>query len=134
MSSRPSASVATIGFPIARASNAVSGVPSQSDGNTLRSNADSVRATSRRKPAKTNRSPRPSARRLRLQIAQQRTFADHEKARRRPLGDDPRRGVDQVRVALRLVEPRDRADRQLAGSDAELRGGPRQSPPRSARG
>ena len=43
MSSSPSASVATIGFPIASASKAVSGVPSQSDGNTLRSNADSVR-------------------------------------------------------------------------------------------
>ena len=78
MSSRPSASVATIGFPIASASNAVIGVPSQSDGNTLRSNADSVRATSRRKPANTKRSPRPERRGLRLQIGQQRPFADQK--------------------------------------------------------
>ena len=38
----------------------VSGVPSHSDGNTLMSNVETTRATSRAKPANWNRSPRPS--------------------------------------------------------------------------
>ena len=60
-STSPSASVARIGLPIASASNTVSGVPSHSDGKTLRSNAETTRAMSRAKPANTKRSPSPSA-------------------------------------------------------------------------
>jgi glycosyltransferase involved in cell wall biosynthesis len=41
-STRPSASVATMGLPAASASNTVNGVPSHSEGKTLRSNADGL--------------------------------------------------------------------------------------------
>ena len=57
----PSASVETIGLPIASASNAVSGVPSISDGNTTMSSAESAAATSRLKPENVRRSEMPSA-------------------------------------------------------------------------
>ena len=73
-----------MGFPVAIASKTVSGVPSQSDGNTLRSNADRAPATSRAKPANTNRSPRPSARACASRSGQQRAFADQQEARLRP--------------------------------------------------
>src|SRR6185369_10151935 len=58
--------------------------------------------------------------RLASKIAEQRTFADEIKPRRRPGGDDARRRVDQVRIPLRLVQPRDRADGKLSVPDAEL--------------
>ena len=120
MSSRPSASVETIGFPIASASNAVIGVPSQSEGKTLRSNADSVAATSRRKPAKTNRSPRSERRGLRLQVREQRPLADQKEPRAGRSRDHAGGRVDEIRIALRVVQPRDGADRELAGGDAQV--------------
>ena len=115
MSSRPSASVATIGLPVASASNAVSGVPSQSDGNTLRSNADRTAADVAREPvedepiAEAERvAPAPSS------VVEQRALADQEEPRLRPCGDD-RRAPPSTRyvVALRLVQPRDGADGEI---------------------
>ena len=117
--------MATTGFPIASVSNTVSGVPSQSDGNTTRSNADSVRATSRRKPAKTKRSPSPSADGLRLQVAKQRALPHEKESRRGAFANHARGGIDQVRVAFRFVKARDRADREVAGGDAKLAPGVR---------
>ena len=84
MSSRPSASVATIGLPIASASNAVIGVPSQSDGNTLRSNADSVRGHVAAKPGEHEPIAKAQRGGLRLQIATARALADQEEARAGP--------------------------------------------------
>ena len=75
-SCRPSASVETIGFPIASASNAVSGVPSHSDGNTTRSNADSASATSLRNPRSSTLSRDAAPRGDGLELSLQLAFAD----------------------------------------------------------
>ena len=125
---------ATIGFPIASASKAVIGVPSQSDGKTLRSNAESVRATSRWKPAKTKRSPRPSARRLGLEVGSSGPSPTRKNRARRPFADDPRRGVDRYGVALGIVEPGDGADRRTRRLRCQARDAQRRSRRRSARG
>ena len=82
-SSRPSASVATIGFPIASVSNAVSGVPSQSDGNTTKSNADSVAGDIAPEACEDEPVAEPERRGLRLQIAKQRALAHEKESRRR---------------------------------------------------
>ena len=120
MSSRPSASVATIGFPAASASNAVSGVPSQSEGNTVdvecRERARGVAA----KAGEDEAIPEPEARGLRLEIRAQRPFADEHESGAGPRGDDPRRGVHEERVAFRLVQPGDGADGELVRGEAEL--------------
>ena len=114
MSSRPSASVATIGLPIASASNTVSGVPSQSDGNTLRSNADSdardvARETRRRRTGRRGRARAACASRS----ARSGPSPTRKNRALRPLARRTLRGgVDQIRVALRIVQPRDRADRR----------------------
>ena len=110
MSSSPSASVATIGLPVASASNAVSGVPSHSDGNTTMSSALRTAATSRWKPLKTNRSPSCSAAACALSGA---LSSPSPTMKNRALGmrrQHRRRGLDQVLVALRRHQPRHRAD------------------------
>ena len=58
---------------------------------------------------------------LRLQVRQQRSFPDQEEAGGRPFADDPGGRLDQVGVALRLVEPGHRPNRELVRLDAELR-------------
>ena len=57
-------------------------MPSQSDGNTLRSNADSVRGDVAPEAGEHEPIAEAERGRLRLQIGQQRTFADDEEARR----------------------------------------------------
>ena len=106
---RPSASVATIGLPIASASNTVSGVPSQSDGNTLRSNAESVAATSFTKPTNTNRSPSPSARACASSAGRSGPSPARKKRASGCRSTHAARGLDEVLVALRVVQPRDGA-------------------------
>ena len=134
MSVSPSASVATIGRALASASNAVSGVPSQSDGNTLRSNADSVVATSFTKPTNTNRSPRPSRCACASSDGLQRSFAGEEEPGLRVLVNHQPRGLDQILVALRVVQPRDRADRKLARCECRAPDAPPRSLPAFAGG
>ena len=56
-----------------------------------------------------------------LERGLERTFAGQEKPRVRMTIDDQTRGLDQILVALRVVKPRDRADRKLVGADAERR-------------
>ena len=77
---RPSASVATIGFPIASASSTVSGVPSHSDGKTARSNAASASATSRAESAEDQAIAEPQPARPRLELGLQLTLADDVEA------------------------------------------------------
>ncbi len=69
-----------------------------------------------------------------LELAEERSFADEEEARRRPLTHDLGGGVDEVRIALRIVEARHRADCELAWRDAELARARRRSRPPSATG
>ena len=120
-SSRPSASVATIGFPIASASNTVSGVPSHSDGNTLRSNAETTRGDVAREAGEDEAIAEAERARLRFERRAQRPFADQEEPRLRPRVEHRARRVDQVRVALRVVQARDRADGEVAGRDRPAR-------------
>ena len=127
MSSRPSASVATIGLPIASASNAVIGVPSQSDGKTLRSNADSVARHVAPEAGEHEPIAEPEPRRLRLQVRQQRPFADQKEPRaaaaRGRRGRPRRPGTS----CPSIVQPGDGADRELVAADAELRSRRRRS-------
>ena len=105
----PSASVETIGFPIASASSTVSGVPSHSDGNTTRSSADSAAATSRWNPANTSRSPEPErsppAPRARPAARPRPTMKMRASG---SASTTVRRRLDQILVALRRHQPRDR--------------------------
>ena len=71
--------------PIASASKAVSGVPSQSDGNTLRSNALSTRGHVSREPDEHESIAEAERARLRLERFAQRALADEEESRVRPL-------------------------------------------------
>ena len=119
-SSRPSASVATIGFPAASVSNTVSGVPSQSDGNTDRSNAESSRATSRTNPAKTNRSPRPSRRACSSSAGRSGPSPARHESRVRALVHHLASRLDQVIVALGVVQARHRADDEVTLRRTEL--------------
>jgi len=57
---------------------------------------------------------------LRLKVGEQRTLADQEESRGRPLGRHPRRGVDQVRVAFRFVQSCDRPDREVVWRDTQV--------------
>ena len=80
-----------------------------------------------RKPANTNRSPRPSARACASSSRLQLAFADDEEARVGMRCDDRRRRLDQVLVALRRHQPRDRADGDRPRRDAERLRAPRRS-------
>ena len=76
-------------MPAASASSATSGSPSQSEENTTRSARASSAGTSWRTPVSVTRSPSPSARDLRVELAAQRPVADDRgsarpAARRRP--------------------------------------------------
>ncbi len=63
----------------------------------------------------------------------QRSFADEEEPRRSAASlQHQLRGLDQVRVAFRVVQPRDRADRELVGARCRAPAGPPQSPRASA--
>ena len=135
MSDRPSASVATIGLPIASASNAVSGVPSHSDGNTTTSSAESTAATSRWNPR--NVEPIAETERLRLRFERRLhfAFAGDVEARVGLLRARPRRPP-----ATRYSLPFDGISRvtvptaQRAGRHAQLTRGPRDLVGRCAAG
>ena len=119
MSSRPSASVATIALPIASVSNAVSGVPSHSDGKTLRSNAESVSATSFWKPRNTNRSPSPSAFAWASSGSRNGPSPARKNLARGCARDDLGGGLDEELVPLRVVQPRDGANGEVVGRGAD---------------
>ena len=125
--------MATIGFPIASASNTVSGVPSHSDGNTLMSKAETTRANVLRKAGEDESIAEIERARLLLERFAQRAFADDEEPGVRTLVQHQPRGVDQVRIPFRVVQPRHGADRHVARRDAKLVRGPRESPPPIAR-
>ena len=57
--------------------------------------------------------------RLRLERGPERSLAREEEPRLGMRVNHQPRGVDQILVALRVVQARDRADRELAGSNAE---------------
>ncbi len=117
---RPSASVATIGFPEASASKAVNGVPSQRDGNTLRSNALRTAATSLANPTNTKRSPRPSWRACASSDSRRGPSPTRKKRARGCCVDDQVSGLDQVRVSLGLVQPRHCPDGEVIRADPKV--------------
>ena len=82
--------MATIGLPIASASKPVSGVPSQSDGNTLRSNADRVAGDVAAEPDEDEPVAESEARGLRLQVREQRPLPDQEETGLGALAGRPR--------------------------------------------
>ena len=59
-----------------------------------------------------------------LEPTKERSFADQEEPRRRPLTHDLHGSVDEVRIAFRFVEAGHRPDRELARRDAEWMAGP----------
>ena len=109
-----------MGLPAASASNAVSGVPSQSDGKTLRSNALRAAATSLREPDEHESIAEAELTRLRFERLAQRALAHEKKLRVRLLIEHEPRGIDQIGVPFRLVQPGDRPNREVAGVDAKL--------------
>ena len=76
--------------------------------------------TSRRKPAKTNRSPSPSAAACAWRSGSSGPSPTRKNRAAGRCADDRAAASTRYAVPLRLVEPRDRADRELVRADAEL--------------
>ena len=95
-------------------------MPSHSDGNTLDVERGDHARDVAREPGEHEAIAEVQRRRLLLEPLPQRSLADDEEPRARPLGEHEPGGIDQVRVPFRLVQARHRADREIIRGDPEL--------------